>query len=413
LKNLTSCLENSIPSQFPDFLREVGQVAHERGEAAYLVGGAVRDMLLGKETHDLDLSIEGKAISLARQIAKNHNYKIKCHNRFGTATVYTENHHCDLVTARSEMYRKPGALPSVQPGTIKDDLARRDFTINSMAINLNPDSFGTLLDPYRGQHDLDIKLIRILHPKSFRDDPTRIMRALRYQKRLGFEIEAQTMKLLRSNLECLGTVTGERLWHELELTLNEQHAATIIIEAGELGILQHIYEPLSIDSRLASQYEQARQLNDGSMVLPKVYLAILAFPMGTQIMEGFIVRFKTPGWATGIFRDIMKIKSKLPLITKPNLSRSQIYRNLEKHLHEVLLATSIASDCNNLRRYVDLYLSQLRHIHAELNGNDLQNMGAVMGRKTGHILKKLQDARLDGVVRSRQEEEEMVYRLLQ
>ena len=182
--NIVDILEERLPPDLVGCIRKAGETAAERGEQLYLVGGAVRDMLLGRGTLDIDLVVEGNAISLAETLAGQLGGKVTAHSRFGTATLKRDNKSIDFVTARSEVYQKPGALPQVQPGSITDDLARRDFSINAMAVALHPERSGELIDLYGGIEDLKNKSIRVLHEKSFTDDATRIWRAVRYEQRL-------------------------------------------------------------------------------------------------------------------------------------------------------------------------------------------------------------------------------------
>ena len=264
MSNICQYLASYLPPGIFGLLRDIGETTVVGGQQVYLVGGMVRDLVLGKlnldrsavkreerlgeasatrsvgtggANLDIDLVVEGDAIALARRIAKGKNWGLRTHPRFGTAKLLLENLGLDLVTARSEIYAHPGALPSVKPGTIEDDLRRRDFTINAMAVCITPDHFGELLDPHGGQGDLGRGLIRILHRDSFSDDPTRILRALRYEKRLNFNLEQDTEGLMRQHLDNLNTVTGERLWHELELILQEERPEKVLCRADELGVL--------------------------------------------------------------------------------------------------------------------------------------------------------------------------------
>ena len=179
--NLSSKIEGQLPAELVKFMRVAGEVAHSQGESLYLVGGVVRDLLLGQTNLDLDLVVEGNAINLAQQLIPVTQGKITTHPRFNTAKLQWNKWSVDLATARSETYVKPGALPSVKPSSIDSDLFRRDFTINAMAIHLNPSRYGELIDRYGGKDDLEHKLIRVLHEKSFTDDATRILRGLRYE----------------------------------------------------------------------------------------------------------------------------------------------------------------------------------------------------------------------------------------
>jgi tRNA nucleotidyltransferase/poly(A) polymerase len=176
--NFGKLIEKQLPTELVNFMWVAGEIAHTRGEKLYLVGGVVRDLLLEQANLDLDLVVEGDAIELAKQLKKTIPAKITTHSRFNTAKLQWDNWSVDLTTARSETYEKPGALPTVKPSSIEEDLARRDFTINAMAIGLNPGYYGKPVDPHGGRDDLKAKIIRVLHEKSFTDDATRIWRGL-------------------------------------------------------------------------------------------------------------------------------------------------------------------------------------------------------------------------------------------
>jgi len=233
--NLARQIEQYLPQQLLALVNYINGQAVERGERVYLVGGVVRDMFLGYPNFDLDLVVEGAAVKLAQQVAETSQAKLLAHHRFGTAKLRYENFILDLATARKETYTRPGALPSVTPGTIKDDLNRRDFSINAMAISLGSNDYGDLADPHQGKNDLEHRLIRILHPKSFRDDATRILRAVRYEQRLGFGIETQTAQLLKLDIPMLDTISGDRIRHELELIFKEKMPELAINRLGELA----------------------------------------------------------------------------------------------------------------------------------------------------------------------------------
>ena len=412
MRNFSRELEALLVPESLQMLRHIGQAASQREEKVYLVGGVVRDILLERENLDLDLVVEGKAISLARQIARENNWNIKTHPRFSTANIYAQNLSLDLVTARSEIYIHPGALPVVKSGTIQEDLARRDFTINALAISITPDSFGELLDPHNGQNDLDRKLVRILHPESFKDDPTRILRAVRYEQRLDFHLEQATEELLQQNLDGLNTVTGERLWHELGLILNEEYPEKAFVRADNLGMFRKLYPPMKGDSWLSDKFAQARDSNQEPSALTAVYLVIMVYRFDSEEAEGCINRFKMPGWATRLVRDTMKIRNSLALLEVPEFRHSQIYYQLKHHMPEVIKGMAVVSDSSIVRQRLELYLQKLRHIKPELSGNDLQSMGVAPGKKMGRILRALQEARIDKTISNREEEKVLVKSLL-
>lgn len=422
MSNISQYLESYLPPGILGLVRDIGETTVGGGERVYLVGGVVRDLILGQlnldhsavkfsTSLDLDLVVEGNAIALGRRIARIKNWGLRTHPRFGTAKLYQENFSLDLVTARSEVYDQPGALPRVKPGTIEDDLRRRDFTINAMAVCLSPDSFGELLDPHGGQGDSGRGLIRILHRGSFADDPTRILRALRYEKRLNFHLEQDTEALMQQHLHSLDTVTGERLWHELELILKEECPEKVLCRADELGVLQRIHPSLQGDSWLAERFGRVRKIGEQSPPRHEVYLALLAYRLTGEEVEGCIARLKMPGWATRAGRDMVRLSKSLSSLASAELRPSDIYRRLNRHLPHVIEAAAIASDSPIVQQRLDLYLKRLRHVKPELRGDDLQIMGVPPGRKMGQILRALQAAKLDQTVASREEEEALVRRL--
>ena len=190
-------LTKGLAKQTVELLHLVGDAANERGWRAYLVGGPVRDLLLGEKISDIDIAVEGDAIELGRELAARFKAKMVAHPKFGTCTIAgLKSHSVDLATARKETYAKPAAYPDVEPSTLRDDLFRRDFTINAMAMSINKTDFGDLIDYFGGKRDIDKHLIRVLHDKSFIDDPTRILRAARFAKRFGFGIEPRTGRLM-------------------------------------------------------------------------------------------------------------------------------------------------------------------------------------------------------------------------
>ncbi|MDP2921133.1 MAG: CCA tRNA nucleotidyltransferase [Candidatus Omnitrophota bacterium] len=217
-------------------IKTVGKIADEMGVGAYLVGGPVRDKLLGRANCDLDFVIEGSGISFAEILNKKLKGRLTAYRAFGTATIQLKGKRVDIVTARKESYKHPAAYPDVTTGTIKDDLFRRDFTINAMAMALNKKNFGKLVDFYGGEKDLKRRVIRALHDKSFMDDPTRIFRAVRFSVRFGFKIEPHTKKLIKEALlgGFLGEVNKGRIKKEIELFLKEKDPGKCLKAFGKL-----------------------------------------------------------------------------------------------------------------------------------------------------------------------------------
>lgn len=217
-------LAGKFPQGILGIIKLAGKIADTKGIAIYIVGGVVRDILLGMPNYDLDFVVEGDAIEFSGILNGALKGDLKVHRAFGTATINYNNHRIDIVTARSESYKKPAAYPEVEPGTIKEDLFRRDFTINAMAISINDKGFGDVVDFYSGLKDLKKKAIRVMHPRSFIDDPTRVFRAVRFSARFGFKIEPHTKSLIKEAVSegLLGEVNRGRINKEIELFLKEE-----------------------------------------------------------------------------------------------------------------------------------------------------------------------------------------------
>lgn len=238
--SIKKSLVEKLGDPLVEILEAAGREAESLGFKAFLVGGLVRDLYLGKENTDVDLVIEGDGIEFARNFARSHRAKVRFYERFGTATiVFPAGFKIDVATARVETYDRPAALPTVRPGRIEDDLYRRDFTVNAMAVALSPLTAGEVMDPFGGRADIADKKIRVLHKRSFVDDPTRIFRALRFEGRLGFRLEESTQRLAQEALASgmLERLQDYRIATELTLILQEQNPRPVIQRLESLGVL--------------------------------------------------------------------------------------------------------------------------------------------------------------------------------
>ena len=406
MANLAADMEAYQGGRILALIRDVGAAA--QGDSLYLVGGVVRDLLLGRSTLDLDLAVEGNAPSLARRLGRLFDGKVVTHPRFGTATFKQGPVSLDFVTARSETYAKPGALPTVSPGTIQDDLARRDFTINAMAIHLAPERFGELLDPHRGKPDIDQGLIRVLHRESFKDDPTRIWRAIRYEQRLHFTLERRTEDLLRSDAPMMECVSGDRLRHELERILQEERPEKVLCRAEVLGVLDQLVPGLEGDGWLAGRFDEARQASPDARPAMALYLALLAWRLEEEKLRQFAERLKFGGEAAKVLKDVLRLRQDLRRLGAPGLQPSATCGLLDPHYTLVIMAGVLATDSPLVRQRLEAYLADLRFVSPSLDGNDLRAMGVPAGRKLGSLLRALKDARLDGKVATREEEKTLV-----
>jgi len=408
--NLARQIEQYLPRQLLELVRDISGQAAKRGQRVYLVGGVVRDLFLGYPNFDLDLVVEGDAVKLAQQVAESSQANLLAHRRFGTAKLRYEDFTLDMATARKETYAEPGALPAVTPGTLKDDLLRRDFSINAMAISLAANDYGELVDPYQGKNDLERRLIRILHSESFSDDATRILRAVRYQQRLCFELEAQTAQLLKRDIPMLDTISGDRIRHELELIFKEKQPEFVINRLGELGVLQGINPFLKGGGWIAEKFDRARRLKKPTQ-LPSLYFCLLIYSFSETGVEQFLARLNITAKLSRAIRDTLRLKTKLPLLGKSPLKPSEIYYLLREYESVAVQANAIASDTSMVHHHLQLFLTKLRYVRTSLDGEELKRLGISAGPEMGKVLQVLHKAKLDGEVRTKDDEKKLALSL--
>jgi len=408
--NLARQVEQYLPLRLLTLVQDISGQAAKQGKGVYLVGGVVRDLLLGYPNFDLDLVVEGDAVKLAQQVAETSQAKLLTHRRFGTAKLRYENFTLDMATARKETYARPGALPTVTPGTLKDDLIRRDFSINAMAISLAANDYGELVDPYQGKNDLEHRLIRILHPGSFSDDATRILRAIRYEQRLCFELEEQTAELLKRDIPMLDTISGDRIRHELELIFKEKQPEFVINRLAELKVLQKIDPFLKGNGWLAEKCYRARRL-EKPIQLPSLYFCLLIYSFSEKDIEQFLARLNIPAKLSQAMRDTLRLKTKLSLLNKPSLKSSEIYYLLREYEPLAIQANALASESANIQRHLQLFLTKLRYVRTSLDGEELKKLGISAGPEMGKVLQILHKAKLDGEVRTRADETKLALSL--
>ena len=377
----------------------------------YLVGGPVRDFLLGRVLRDLDFSVEGDAPSLARELAKEHGGSCVVHQRFRTATVEVDGAKVDLITARKETYRRPGALPEVTPGTIQDDLARRDFSINAMALPLAKKK-AAVLDPQRGLDDVRQSVVRTLHPGSFADDPTRLMRAVRYEQRLSFSLEAATLVDLQAEVAQgrLHLVSADRWRHELGRMLEEQQPGEVLERAHELGLLSGLW-PALVDLEAVVRLRQWSRDRPGEAT-PADWLAALVYHLTSSDGDGLAQRLRFPADWSGLVRDTISLRNLETELGNPAIRPSELVRILVGHDPAVVAAMLKLTDSPQVRQNLQLYETRLRLQTPQLAGEELLKMGVPQGPAVGEILEKLRAACLDGEVATVEDERALVRRLM-
>lgn len=420
-------LEKWLPSELLALLRGASQTAHELGFGLYVVGGFVRDLLLNQPNLDLDLVVEGDAIALARALEKKLGGRVHGHTRFGTAKWILEERKderrkmkgknlssiisplssLDFTSARTEFYAHPSALPEVEMSSIKQDLRRRDFTINTLAICLDPERYGQLLDPFGGEEDLRRGLIRALHNLSFIEDPTRILRAVRFEQRFGFKIEPRTAQLIGDALDMVARVSGERLRHELELIFEESEPEKTMVRLNELDVLRAILPQFEFIDWHAAKFRAARETNGA--VAPITFFGLLAYRFAPSTASEFCQRLKFPNADGATLMQVLELRDEVvePLGADA-LASSAIDQLLEEHSDAALAILAIATDDERVRERIELFRTQLRDVQTELTGDDLKKMGIPPGPAYKQILTRLRAARLDGEISTRAQEIEWV-----
>ena len=485
--------EKEAPPKIPDVSRELGEIltesqhrllwlvgetAAEMGHAVYVVGGFVRDLLLGRLDSsdragflDMDLVVEGDAIELAERIQSRCGGRIVTHARFGTAKWILDEpgypmtcpdlvasgegadpgrlpEHLDFVTARTEFYTEPTVLPTVEQGSIKLDLHRRDFTVNTLAVALTPDRWGDLLDFYGGLSDLRTGVLRVLHSLSFVDDPTRILRAVRYEQRFRFRIDARTLEHLVDASPLLGRVTAARIRQELDRIFREERPEDTVQRLDELGILSRIHPALrageSFASRCASLRDflrAGRQIEAGSggddsaveaiagqlqlddTPVERLYWGLLIFDVlpvdcdsegkASPIEKELSERLRLRGKTQGLMRQLRMVKRHVPELTDLQQRPSEVVAILDRAQPAVLLLLSLVEEDPLLHRRLNCYVHRWRHVRPALDGRDLLQMGLPPGPGYGQIMRRLRKGLLDGEIEAGEAERQLAESMVQ
>lgn len=434
--NLSATLKRKLPAPTLALLNVIVKQAEQQGVPIYLVGGCVRDLLLGRANLDLDLVLEGDAIQLGRTLTKEFGGRLIAHKAFGTAIWWLPENPSlllrklriaqkknvrlpeffDLITARRESYRYPAALPSTQFASIREDQYRRDFTINTMAVRLNGADAGRLLDPWGGVKDLRAGLLRTLHQLSFSDDPTRILRIQRLAGRLGFKIERETRRQLATHLPVLKQVSGERIRNELELILLENTRVSILRSMQNLGVLGTIHRGLRLSGKASHALNSPADKivpafwNVGSF--QRSDLGFVLWLMGSPLAEleaiasrlAFRADLRKAVFAASQLR---KLKAKLP-----KLSVSKLVDLLESKPSIAIYALYISERNSAVSKRLKLFASKWRHIQPTTDGNKLRQLGLKPGPAYKRILGELRAARLDGKIRNAGQESALLITLL-
>ncbi len=387
----------------------------EAYEGVYLVGGTVRDILLGERSFDVDIAVEGDAIALAQALADALGGRVRAHEKFGTAVVvYGEGDRVDVVTARTEFYDAPAALPSVEHASIREDLFRRDFTINAMAVSLKGDDYGRLVDPFGGRVDLEEKRIRVLHNLSFIDDPTRIFRAIRYENRYGFRMDEHTLGLARGCIEMglVGDLSSARLRDELVALLEEGDVEHSILRLAELGADRAIHRHLAADDEAVTLLARLRALAQQYEVeVPawRLGLIALARKLPPDEVYGWLQRLKMRRRDTEQIAAAVTVGPRIvERLRDQDVEPAEIAALADRYAPDAPLFALALADLEPLHAY----FRGLRDVRLEVSGTDLADLGLAESPRVGEILAELRRRKLNGELDGRESELEAARELI-
>ncbi len=402
-----------FPSKITAILDLATGVTEQLGVKAYLVGGIVRDLLLGIPNFDIDIVVEGNGIKFGKKLADLLPARVESHDKFKTAVlIMDDDQHVDVASSRVEYYDRPAALPSIEPGSIRQDLARRDFTINTLALSLNRDNFGEILDFFGGRKDLAARVIKILHKMSFIEDPTRILRAVRFEQRLGFRMDSLTEKLARSSLkmELFSKLAGIRIRDEMVTILEEKEPWKAIRRLYDLEALKRIGMDINLDARFIKFIRRSLEMRkDLSFYLSRDFkqwrmlLIILMMDKKTVSIRKWCSEMKVKKKDTEvIFRSVSDLRILKAKIARKINRNSNLYRLLKGTPEELLVILSSLGK-NHLEN-VKKYFSQLEPLKLDITGNDLKSLSFKPSKNFRIVLSRLMEMRLDGNIITKQDQ---------
>jgi tRNA nucleotidyltransferase (CCA-adding enzyme) len=416
-RNVKKFLQERQSLRIMNILMSIGETASEMGVNAYAIGGFVRDLFLYRSNEDIDIVIEGEAIAFAKKYAEKVKARVHTYRKFGTAVIiFEDGFKVDIAAARMEYYRFPADLPTVEMSSLKLDLFRRDFTINTLAIHLNPEHFGTLIDFFIGLKDLKEKTIRVLHNLSFVEDPTRVFRAIRFEQRFDFTIGKLTEGLIKNavKMEFFKRLSGRRVFNEIRSILEEETPTPAIIRMNDYNLLKVIHPSLVLDKNLIILLNSAKKVIDWfdllfleeSYMRWIVYLLLLIRHADKQISHEVCKRLELPPRYSKIFcydrfeadKCLHWLEQNLPI------ANSILYKRLWEFRTELILYMMAASEQEKVKKAISHFFTKLRYIHTSIKGDDLIQMGLEPGPMFREIFEAVRDAKLDGQIRDREDE---------
>ncbi|WP_136513566.1 A-adding tRNA nucleotidyltransferase [Geomonas edaphica] len=428
-REVEALMKKALPKRSVQILHDLGNTGDILDLAVYAVGGFVRDLLLGQENADVDVTVDGDGILFAETFAASHGCRVKSHEKFGTAViVFPDGFKIDVASTRLEYYVSPGALPTVERSSLKMDLYRRDFTVNTLAISLNAPSFGKLIDYFGAYRDLQAKVIRVLHNLSFVEDPTRVFRAIRFEQRLGFRIAKHTEDLIKTavKMDFLVKLGGRRLLSELVQILKEKEPISGICRMASLGLLRFIHPGLELTPELQGTLEEARYVVSWFDLLylerPYERWAVYFLALCERLTQEQFLDTCTRLAVSEHYRerlaetrrqgDELVGPMERKLARGEQVENSEIYFTLRGLPVEILLYQMAKSGSSEVKRCISLYFTKLHGTRPLLKGEDLKQLGVKPGPLFREVLDVVLSARLNGKVSSKEDETALVRKIL-
>jgi len=423
-KNMTAIMRERVPERILSILDKLGQVADVMGFNAYVVGGFVRDLFLRRENFDVDVVIEGDGIAFAHEFAGHSNIRVRSHKKFATAVlIFPDGFKVDVATARMEYYESPGAPPIIETSSLKLDLYRRDFTINTLAIKINKKHFGTLIDYFGGQADIKEKWIRVLHNLSFVEDPTRALRAIRFEQRFGFKIGKLTAALIKNavKINSFKEIAAHRLFLELRLVLKEEEPLKAIERMSDFDLLRFVSEGIRLDDSMRALFGNTRDVIAWYQLLylkEKAELWILYWHALISGIDSYTLRHIGQRFAmtetekAKLIEEHLAVNDLLHSLMRFADTNYALHNLLAQYFTETILHVMALSENEKVRRLISLFFTKLKGTRCILRGKDLVEMGIKPGPVFKRVLDRILEARLNDEVKTREEELAIVKREL-
>ncbi|MFZ5997276.1 MAG: CBS domain-containing protein [Nitrospirota bacterium] len=416
-RNVAGLMRERLPDHLYEFLVRAGEVADESSQGVYLVGGCVRDLLRGETNLDIDLVVEGDGIAFAKALGKEIGAKVIVHKRFGTAQLIQNNFRLDVATARTEYYESPAALPKVELSSIKRDLYRRDFTINTLAVKLNKKDFGILIDFFGGQRDLKERVIRVLHNLSFVEDPTRAFRAIRFSERFGFRITKHTDNLIKLaiRMNIFEKLAGTRLYDEMALIFNETDPVRTIKRLGDYGLLKVIHPSINVNHHLEALLKSVHDTLSWFDLLflneqydkGMIYVMALLYRLSDDERRVALDRLSVLKEQRKRIMEGLRATEEIVRKLWPD-HPAEVFRLLVNRDIEVILFSMALAKDNAKKKAISNYLLHSRNIKPILKGDDLKELGIPQGPVYSEIFRKIHEEKLMGRLKTKEEEIEFV-----